>query len=55
MAQHRVTTDTCEDYQKWPNFAELCGSWTLGVCDAKYKEWVAVWKIFRVDGVAPDI
>ena len=49
------TTDTCEDYQKWPNFAELCGSWTLGVCDAKYKEWVAVWKIFRVDGVAPDI
>ena len=38
------TTDTCEDYQKWPLFAEQCGSWTLGQCDAEYKEWVAVWK-----------
>jgi len=38
------TADTCEEYQKWPKFAELCGSWTLGVCDDEYKEWVAVWK-----------
>ena len=49
------TTDTCEEFQQWPKFAEKCGSWTLGQCDAEYKEWVAVWKIFRVDGVAPDI
>ena len=38
------TADTCEEYQKWPKFAEQCGSWTLGQCDAEYKEWVAVWK-----------
>ena len=33
------TADTCEEYQKWPKFAELCGSWTLGVCDDEYKAW----------------
>ena len=38
------TTDTCEEFQQWPKFAEKCGSWTLGQCDAEYKEWVAVWK-----------
>ena len=38
------TGDTCEEFQKDPKFAEQCGSWTLGQCDAEYKEWVAVWK-----------
>ena len=38
------TADTCEEFQQWPKFAEKCGSWTLGQCDAEYKEWVAVWK-----------
>ena len=38
------TAVTCEEFQQDPKFAEQCGSWTLGQCDAEYKEWVAVWK-----------
>ena len=33
-----------KEFQQDPKFAEQCGSWTLGQCDAEYKEWVAVWK-----------
>ena len=38
------SADTCAEFQQEPNLAEQCGSWTLGVCDDEYKEWVAVWK-----------
>ena len=44
LTRTATSLSVCEEFQQWPKFAEKCGSWTLGQCDAEYKEWVAVWK-----------